>query len=490
MSADGDTTESTMFALPLETAVDHILANIPKAYGGSGSALSGIGYALGFTKPWYPLKVGTIKPKRHVMIYSFDARTLRVNPGVAKSVQPLTEAQRREMRRVMDAVEDVANVRFIEAGTKDPDFPAAEKYTPEKAYLCCFGGYGIQDDSVGLAKGMDVKYGLRDLLVAEDSVTFGTMFHELSHAVAGICHPENQNQHPAESAQSTVMVEASDKDQKEYSADFGVLDAAGWQRIFGKSKNAKVREAIVKAAELIRSPILYREAPVTLDLSDVTGGYRYNIDLMKERGIQVTSLETETRDGQKGRVLTALAPGTHIQHVRAGERVNVGVHMRGNALDNELVGGNYADTIMGNVGNDTLTGNGGEDKFRFVRNPADSCHMITDFQSDRIEFIIPNLKKVELRWREDFVRKGETKARRGTEIRVMDSDDKVAATVFAADCAPADVQHRLFKIACTKWNDPHYAEGFKEEMLTPVMHVATPLPRHGLPSLPPTSNRR
>ncbi len=454
----------------IEQAKRELLSLIPPEKGGFRSpSESG--------DPWYPLKVGVDKQGNYAFIYSFDAAKPRNGFGnfEVKGIQKFTPEQEAVMRRAMAAAEDIAKVKFYEAGVYDPDFPIAEKYAPDKAFLCFFGAEDLEDAEggvvLGLALGMEKRYGVRDIIVQGEDLRIG--FHELTHAIPAGSHAEKT------SSEHSVL----GRRLEGVAVALGALDVLPWWQAYGKSTKAKVQERVVHLEESSTDSLLYREVPIILDLSKIHTPNITEIDLSNTIGLQVYYLP---RDNKSSSYVT-VAPGTHIKDIVANQDSSESLLVKGNALPNKLMG----TILLAQGGNDILTGCRSEESsvmFRFddasgknnvittfnVRDPK------SDYTSDKIQIIFNKKCNVELQLCEDFT--WQNQKRPATELRVVNEAGEIVASAFILDRKPEYIQDRISKITLReKWSD--YNVDVKEESV-PVV-VLPPASREKKPATIP-----
>ncbi len=458
----------------LKRALEEMTVNIPPADGGTRRE--------GSRYNWSPLKPGRDAQGRYAIIYSFDATNVRgeraLKSDEARVLYPFTDDQRAAMRRVMDNIESVADIRFVEAGTKDPDLPAAETCAPQDAHLCLFRGpdnfkskEGLE--LAGIAFGMENRAGERDVIIYGEHIDFSNCFHEWSHAVAGLSPPQNYGFHSDYSLGTTVMSFNSN----DRPVNFGALDAALWQYIYGKSRIPVVQEASVDAEEAKNIAILHREVPVTIDLAGLKDTDTVVVDLSDPFRRQLYCQKTRS---ELSIINCAVSPGTDIVRVSSPD---VRMHARGrNGVS--LSGSDHNDVLMAYDGGNILTGGGGGDSFRFD-DKSGMENRITDFtippispsgvkyvsDNDRIEFPIPYLSHVTLQW---------LGPEQGTEIQAIGQRRNVITTVRVPGWVPEALQAHIHGVRLGRW-DTHHGHAQSQPPVNVEIIEASP----SLPMIPP-----
>jgi hypothetical protein len=398
------------------------------------------------------LKVGRDDKGRHYIIYSFDALQPRSEDALKETVNPtqLTDDQRQAMRHVLHTFEKVANVYFVEAGTKDSHVPEATHCLPEDAHLCFFRD-DYRPEITGRAAGMDNPRGGRDIVIFEKEVDIYTFVHELSHAVAGVSHPRNDSDHPGYSKRDTVMSANPGKDI----VNFGKFDIAVWQYIFGLSNDPAVGRKRINGEEALHSPVLYREVAVTLDLGSLHTTNHVIVDLGKDTGRHIYSLsEVTSPNGEKGELNIVLAPETRVEKLLPVAEGRM--HMKGIA-GVQMSGGSNNDVLLAQGGHNTLTGGGSGDSFRFDEKSGRE-NSITDFsarrgpedrknfRNDQIQFLLPDL---------DHVRMQERKNKSGTDVEAVTEGRQIVTSVFVAGRSPEEIRDHVYKTKVYDWKDGH-----------------------------------
>lgn len=455
-------------------AIRDLTFNIPPEEGGTYGERS----KVDCPEPWHALKTARDSYGRYTVIYSFDAKEPRSKDGQKLSTfpKPFNDEQRLVMRRVMDAAEDIANIRFIEAGKKDSYFPKAAQCKPEDAHLCFFQD-NYQKPFYGHAAGMESPAGGRDVIMHGNQAIASEFMHELSHAVAGISHPRNNPWLDSYGRDGTVM----SANQAWSAAHFGQFDIITWQHIFGKSRSVKTLQTVVTGEEAMHTPVLHRRVPVTLNLRSLHNDQQtVTVDLARVLGCNVESSVVKPKGGSYEALNITFSPDTDVRAVLPVQ--NAVMHMRGKQ-GAQLTGDIRNDVLMAQGGKNILTGGGKGDTFRFDKNSGHG-NMITDFttqpttpeqdfernyDNDRIEFVLLNLDHVNLQ-----------RHRNGTTVQAVDTDKKAVASAFVMNQTPEQLKEHIFQAQNTKWDSFHNEdkiEAVNIVEIAPPTATPTPAPR-------------
>lgn len=204
------------------------------------------------------------------------------------------------------------------------------------------------------------------------SYAFRTALHEVAHAV-GLSHPgdydggrpdyETDAAYFEDSAQYTVM---SYFDETETGADFGraystglmLHDIAALQRLYGANTSTRDTDTIYGFGSNSEDAgwTLTEDSPIVVAALWDGGGHD-RLDLSGYEDDQLIDLGEEAFSDVGGLTANvAIARGVVIEDATAGRGDD---EVRGNDVDNTLVGGAGADLLFGGAGDDVLYGDAG-----------------------------------------------------------------------------------------------------------------------------------
>ncbi len=402
--------------VPLEMAIRALTSDIKKSAGGWNPD--------GYNTPIQ----GHFENGVRIITYTFDALpSLSFNKADGISnLSPLGAEQRDAVVRCFDEIQKVANVKFRLVGHK-------EKI--EKADLCFLQANLEHDKGLQIGTGSKTRCVIINKSISVDGLAdgndgYGTMAHEILHAL-GVSHPDANGKggdaggyNPLYTNKSTIMSYNETYPQLLQKYDLAVL-----QYIYGKSKHVQEEQVLRLTDE--PNPLIYSEKKVRLELENSDPVPR-SVDLELPRFRKTpqaavpdfTALPTskagfdvygnnERNEVHSEHVRTSFWPKNGNDRFYVGEKGGEVILCPKSGFDN-IVEGFVAPPLSGASG----VGQGGQGK----------C--VIDICSD-----LKTSQKAELR---SVQRELGGKSVAGTNVMVLDAENKPLASVFVAGLSPQE----------------------------------------------------
>lgn len=258
-----------------------------------------------------------------------------------------TTAEKTTFRGVLDEIENLLNVTFVEVtGEDDPDLNVGKVTIP--GTTIGLGGNAISffGDDIDTWDGFVVYDNTLDLSLEEQQ---SLLFHELGHAL-GLKHPFSDPTLPAaqENNKFTVMSYDDNPDTGLRGDAFMLYDVFALQDIWGAAPNNGGNTVYTGPRNDTVDVIWDSGGRDALKANAGDGAVR--LDLREGKFSEFGSYDD-----------VVIAYGTKIENAFGGGGND---RLIGNALRNKLVGKGGEDVILGKKGNDVMKGGGGDDTLK------------------------------------------------------------------------------------------------------------------------------